>query len=48
VVDMYLMFYDSQFDGDVSDWNIPKHADTTKMFYNCPVSKRKGRGWKFW
>lgn len=45
---MSCMFCNSSFNGDISKWNIQKHADTTKMFYNCPVAKRKGRGFRFW
>jgi hypothetical protein len=34
VKDMREMFYESEFNGDISNWNISSDTDTTDMFTN--------------
>ena len=34
---MSYMFYESEFNGDISKWKINKNRDVTGMFYDCPI-----------
>ena len=33
------MFYSSQFNGDISDWDVSNVKNMRLMFYNSPLEK---------
>ena len=37
VKDMYMMFFNSKFNGDISDWNVSSVIDMTDMFMHSPL-----------
>jgi hypothetical protein len=36
---MDMMFYDSDFNGDISKWNVSNVKTKIKMFLYCPLEK---------
>ena len=37
---MRFMFYNSKFNGDISNWNVEEVTDMKYMFNGCPLENR--------
>ena len=37
---MSAMFYDSEFNGDISKWDVSHVRDMSNMFDNCPLENK--------
>ena len=40
VTDMNHMFYDSKFNGDISQWDVSNVTDKCKIFFRCPIKSK--------
>ena len=40
VIDMWGMFSESKFNGDISQWDVSKVKDMTNMFQGCPIKAK--------
>ena len=36
----FCLFYDSDFNKDLSNWNILDYCDTNMMFSGCPIKEK--------
>ena len=43
---MYYMFNNSDFNGDISKWNVSNVKDMRSMFYNSPLQKNPPKWYK--
>ena len=39
ITDMKLLFYETNFNGDISKWKISKDCDTSNMFKDCQIKE---------
>ena len=40
ITDMSRLFYDSTFNGDISDWNVSNVTNTVYMFDRCSIKDK--------
>ena len=37
---MASMFFDSEFNGDISKWDVSKVTNNVHIFVNCPIEEK--------